>query len=35
VDLERTVGGDLNLGHLREVVAEGELDRDAAAAPGR
>ena len=33
MDLERTVGRDLDLGHLREVTAKGELDRDAAAAP--
>jgi hypothetical protein len=32
-DPERTVGRDLDLGHLREVTAKGELDRDAAAAP--
>src|SRR5882762_10836783 len=35
MDLERTVGHDLDLCHLREVTAKGELDRDAAAAPWR
>jgi len=33
MDLERTVGRDLDLGHLREVTAKRGLDRDAASAP--
>ena len=31
--LDRAVGRDLDLRHLREVAAEGEFDRDAAALP--